>query len=299
MLRIQLLGQMAVECDGLVVPAPSARRAWSLLAYLSLARTPLPRAELAAEFWPDVLDSSARASLRSAVWSLRRTLGVGAERYLTIDRNQVGLAEDADIWVDVAVFEEHVAAGRAREAVELCHGELLAGFEDEWALLARGAHRDRLMEVLEGLAAQCEQAGEVDAALEWSRRAAAVDPLSEEAHRALIGRLAASGDRARALVVYRALVERLRRELSVTPPPPRAPSSSGCARTARASVAQSRGDARPPTPLRGARRRPRPRTPRAASHGTRRPPIRSSAVVARPRACTLSGARCATAAAPL
>src|SRR5277367_4140840 len=68
-LRIHLLGRMAVECDGHELAAPSARRAWSLMAYLALTPGPQPRGELAARFWPDVLDSSARASLRSAVWS--------------------------------------------------------------------------------------------------------------------------------------------------------------------------------------------------------------------------------------
>ncbi len=208
---------MTVECDGRELVAPSARRAWSLLAYLALAPGPQPRGDLAARFWPDVLDSSARASLRSAVWSLRRTLGSTAERHLIVDRNCVGLMDGPELWVDVAAFETLVDSGRAPEAVELCAGELLAGFEEEWALIARDAHRERLLEVLEQLAGSCQATGDLDDALEWSRRAVAVDPLSEDAHRGLIARLAASGDRARALMVYRALAERLRRELSVAP----------------------------------------------------------------------------------
>ena len=218
-LRIRLLGRMVVECDGAELAAPSARRAWSLLAYLALSPGPQPRGDLAAHFWPDVLDSSARASLRSAVWSLRRALGPVAEPYLIVDRNCVGLTSGPGLWVDVAAFDALVHADREREAVELCAGELLAGFEEEWALIARDAHRARLLEVLERLAGSCETAGEEDAALEWSRRAVAVDPLSEDAHRSLIARLAAAGDRARALMVYRALAERLRRELSVAPSP--------------------------------------------------------------------------------
>ncbi|MFI5004721.1 MAG: BTAD domain-containing putative transcriptional regulator, partial [Solirubrobacterales bacterium] len=219
MLRIRLLGRMAVECDGAELPAPSARRAWSLLAYLALSPGPQPRGELAAHFWPDVLDSSARASLRSAVWSLRRALGPAAEPYLIVDRNCVGLAPGPELWVDVNAFDALLQAGREREAVELCTGALLAGFEEEWALMARAAHRERLLDVLERLAQSREAAGVLDEALEWSRRAVAVDPLSEDAHRGLIARLAASGDRARALIVYRALAERLRRELSVAPSP--------------------------------------------------------------------------------
>ena len=218
-LRIQLLGHMAVECDGAQLTAPSARRSWSLLAYLALSPGPQARGDLAAHFWPDVLDSSARASLRSAVWSLRRALGPAAEPYLIVDRNRVGLAPGPELWVDVDAFNTLVRAGREREAVELCTGELLAGFEEEWALMARDAHRERLLEVLERLAGSSEAAGDQDEALEWSRRAIAVDPLSEDAHRGLIARLAASGDRARALMVYRSLGERLRRELSVAPSP--------------------------------------------------------------------------------
>jgi DNA-binding SARP family transcriptional activator len=218
-LRIQLLGRMAVDCDGAELVAPSARRAWSLLAYLALSPGPQPRSDLAAHFWPDVLDSSSRASLRSAVWSLRRALGQVAERYLIVDRNCVGLTTGPELWVDVVAFNELVEAGQEREAVGLCTGELLTGFEEEWVLVARDAHREQLLETLERLGASCEAAGNLDEALEWSRRAVAVDPLSEDAHRALIARLATSGDRARALVVYRALGERLRRELSVAPSP--------------------------------------------------------------------------------
>jgi DNA-binding SARP family transcriptional activator/tetratricopeptide (TPR) repeat protein len=208
---------MTVECDGEQLAAPGARRAWSLLAFLALFPRAHARSEIAARFWPDVLDSSARASLRSAVWSLRRVLGAHADR-LQVDRNSVGL-DPAELWVDAVAFRELLDSGRAREAVELCSGELLAGFEDEWALVARDEHREQLLGALEHVAAHSETEGDMEGALEYSRRAVAVDPLSEDAHRALIARLAAAGDLARALVVYRALAERLRRELSVAPSP--------------------------------------------------------------------------------
>jgi DNA-binding SARP family transcriptional activator/tetratricopeptide (TPR) repeat protein len=210
---------MAVECDGERLPTPSALRAWSLLAHLALEPGPQPRGDLAARFWPDVLDSSARASLRSAVWSLRRSLGPAAEAHLVVDRHHVGLTETTELWVDAVEFGRLVGEGRRQEAVDLCGGELLAGLQEEWALTARAAHRERLLAVLEALASECDAADDASGALDWSRRAVAVDQLSEEAHRGLIERLAASGDRARALVVYRALVDRLRRELGVAPSP--------------------------------------------------------------------------------
>src|ERR1700727_551106 len=171
MLPIRLFGRMAVERDGTEVAAPSARRAWSLLAYLALSPGPQPRGDLAAHFWPDVLDSSARASLRSAVWSLRRALGPAAEPHLIVDRNCVGLVPGPELWVDANAFDTLVAAGREREAVDLCTGALLTGFEEEWALLARAAHRERLLEVLEQMAESRQARGDLGGALECSRRA--------------------------------------------------------------------------------------------------------------------------------
>jgi DNA-binding SARP family transcriptional activator len=218
MLSIKLLGRMAVECDGQQLPAPASRRAWSLLAYLALHPGPQPRGELAARFWPDVLDSSARASLRSAIWALRRTLEPFAPDLLVAGREEVGLsAREGELWIDALAFGALLEQGREREAVELCEGELLSGFEEEWIGGAREEHRERLLDALERLAAECERAGDLTGAIAWSRRQAAVDLFGEEAHRRLIARLAASGDRAAALVAYRTLAERLRRELAVAP----------------------------------------------------------------------------------
>lgn len=217
MLSIKLLGRMAVERDGRELPAPASRRAWSLLAYLALHPGPQPRGELAARFWPDVLDSSARASLRSAVWALRRVLEPFAPELLVAGREDVGLSTEIEMSVDALVFAEMLAGGRDREAVELCTGELLSGFEEEWISAARAAHREQLLDALERLAVGREQNGDHSAAIAWSRRQAAVDPLGEEAHRRLIVRLADSGDRAAALLAYRTFAERLRRELAVAP----------------------------------------------------------------------------------
>ena len=74
MLYVRLLGELRAEVDGRVVGPPPSRRAWGLLAWLALHPGEHPRGAVAARFWPDVLDSSARASLRSAVWALRRAV---------------------------------------------------------------------------------------------------------------------------------------------------------------------------------------------------------------------------------
>src|SRR4051794_20527759 len=89
---------MRLEVDGADVPPPPSRRARSLLAWLALNPGDHPRSEVAARFWPDVLDASARTSLRGALLELRRTLGTSAD-CLRSGRTTVGLARDA-IWVD-------------------------------------------------------------------------------------------------------------------------------------------------------------------------------------------------------
>jgi len=211
-LRARLLGALEVELDGAAIDAAPSQRPWALFAYVALASRPVTRSELASRFWPDVLDQSARASLRSALWALRRRLGDA----LVVDAERVALADDRGLWVDLVEFER-LAPEAPEQALALCRGELLEGVEDEWALAARERHRERVIELLERLAQGAEARGDLREAIERSRQQAERDPFDEEAHRRLIARLGAAGDRAGAIRTYRTLTERLRRELGVAP----------------------------------------------------------------------------------
>ncbi len=53
-----------------------------LLAWLALHPGGHARRDLAPRFWPDVLDESARASLRTALHELRRALGEDAGAHI-------------------------------------------------------------------------------------------------------------------------------------------------------------------------------------------------------------------------
>lgn len=215
MLRIHAVGGLRVEVDGLDRTSPTPDRATSLLAWLALNPGTHRRSAVAARFWPDVLDESARASLRSALWALRRRLGDGANGALVATRDRVGLVEE--VWVDVLEAARLRADGRLEEALALADGELLTGLEDEWAYDAREEHRDWTAALLEELAAAAEGRGDGKQAVELSRRAAALEPLSEEAHRALMRRLADAGDRPGALTVYGELRARLLKTLRIGP----------------------------------------------------------------------------------
>lgn len=216
-LRISLVGGVTAEADGREIPPPASRRAWALLAWLALHPGPHSRADVAAAMWPDVLDTSARQSMRSALWSLRQAVEAAeaASPVLVTSRDRVGLTDDVE--VDARAFDECLRAGRLLDAVAIGDGALLAGIDDEWAIVARDAHRERLVAALGELARTTPDHVE---AIGWARRAAAIDPLSEEAARALMERLAAAGDRSSALGAYQRFAERLQRDLRVPPSEP-------------------------------------------------------------------------------
>jgi class 3 adenylate cyclase/tetratricopeptide (TPR) repeat protein len=217
MLEVRVLGELELRRDGEPVEPPPSRRARSLLGLLALDRRPHARAELASRFWPDVLDESARTSLRSALTALRRAVGPDADRYLVATRERAGLSDD--VTVDAAAFVRLVAADRLEEAMSLWRGDLLAGLDDDWVLVARDEWRAKALEVLGALAARDEAAGDIAAALVHARRMIALDPLAEEGQRTLVDLLDTGGDRAAALAAYNRYAERLRTELGVAPSP--------------------------------------------------------------------------------
>lgn len=219
-LRLRLLGGLALAVDGAPRPVPRARGPRVLLAWLALHPGVHARAAVAAELWPGVLDASARNSLRTALSALRAHLGPVAAGCVLAARETIGLAQDGRVAVDVIELEEHRRRDEHDLAIELCTGDLLVGLEDEWVLQARQQHRDHVLDSLGALARAAERRSDTEAAIKWTRRRVELDPLSEEALRELMRLLATAGRRAEALSMYARLRERLRRELAIAPSPP-------------------------------------------------------------------------------
>src|ERR1700684_2825788 len=165
MMRVGLLGEMTLEVDGTRLELPASRRARSLLGLLALERRTHPRGQLAARFWPDVLDESARTSLRSALSALRRPLGADADRYLLTTRDGVALAGPDEVWTDVGEFDRLLAEGQLEDALELSKGELLEDLDDDWVYERRDEHRSHVVALLERMSAAAEAAGNLTAAV--------------------------------------------------------------------------------------------------------------------------------------
>jgi len=215
-LEVRLLGELGAELDGSSVTLPTSRLACLLLGWLALRPGPHGRSRLAALLWPDVLDASARASLRSALWALRAAFGPAAGEYLHTGRDYVELAGDG-LLVDVREFERLLASGCPREAVALHRGDLLGQFDADWVLDARDEHRERLCVAYAALAAEDEADGHVATARDWAAKRAAARPLDEQAARDLMRLLVACGDQAGAVATYQRLAARLGAELGVGP----------------------------------------------------------------------------------
>ncbi len=221
MLRARLFGGLAVEVDGRVVADLPGMKPRALLAYLLTRPGLQSRARVAGVFWPDVLDTSARASLRSALWSVRGALdAAGGGAYLVSDRASAGLAPDLPRWIDAEEAERLLAAGdrgSLERAVELAARPFLPEIADEWAIEAQDAWRERLVGALDRLAELAEAEGDMAAAIEWTRRALRHDRLREAGHRALIRRLADAGERAQAMAAYRRCRDVMAAELGIPP----------------------------------------------------------------------------------
>jgi DNA-binding SARP family transcriptional activator len=224
LLDIRVLGPLEVHVDGEPLRVDT-RKATAILALLAVERRPYARDELAAMFWPDSDDESARSALRRTLSVLRAALG---DRWLRVDRATVALAEHGDgLWVDLAALEAGGSAddpSSLAEAAALARGPFLAGFSlrdspdfDDWRATRAVTVERRIVDVLERLASAAEAAGDAAAVIEASSRLVELDPLDEPARRRLMTALARGGDRAGAIRQYRATLAILERELGVAP----------------------------------------------------------------------------------
>ena len=194
---------------------PDSARARSLLAWLAVHRGLHSRTRLAGLLRPEATEESARKTVRDAVWAIRQALDGRSQEALVTERDRLGLAPGAVTDLDEA--RAALRAGRLDEAVGLAAGELLPGMHDDWVVAARGELAGELDDALERLASNAESRGDLAAAVRYSRRRAALDGLAEQPVRELIRRLAAAGDRGRALSVYEEFAARLRRDLQTVP----------------------------------------------------------------------------------
>jgi DNA-binding SARP family transcriptional activator len=231
LLSLSFFGSPQIQLDGNAVTIP-AQKALALLVYLAVTRAPHRRDTLAALFWPDYEQTSARTYLRQALHEVTKALG---HSWFDASREEVALVQQApmhsaiqcdvhDFWQLVTANEGDVEA--LRQALALYKAEFLSGFSlpdcpefDQWQRIEAESLRHRLDEALHTLCQWHASRQEYTAAIELTRRRLALDPLNEAAHRSLMQLYAWSGQHAAGLRQYEECKRLLREGLQVLPDP--------------------------------------------------------------------------------
>jgi len=190
-LEVRLLGRFEVLIDSRPVPADAwaQRRAEDLVKLLALAPGHrMPRDEVLEMLWPRLGADAAASNLHKAASYARRALG---DRSAVVLRGGVvELAPAAEVTTDVERFE--------RGDDSAYGGELLPDERyEQWTLGPRARLRERRLAVLRSEGRWEEVLRE--------------EPADEEAHRALMRRHVASGDRPAAARRFRLLRDELSR----------------------------------------------------------------------------------------
>jgi predicted ATPase/DNA-binding SARP family transcriptional activator len=234
-LELYFFGPVRFKREGEAVEI-GLSRVKALLAYLMLSGAPQSRDALAALFWPESDESSARGSLRRTLYRLNKEVG---DELVVATPDAVTRNPDSDVWIDVEAFQAYAAQGLAgaerergkagwiallEQAVALYRADFLAGFTlpdapdfDEWQFFQRETLRRSLAGVLIALATAYQEQGDWERAIGSSRRWLALDPLHEPAHRHLMQLYALSGQTAAAQRQYEECVRLLEEELGVEP----------------------------------------------------------------------------------
>ena len=225
-LRVRVLGATELAVDGRPLVGLASAKATALLVYLAVTGTTQSRSALAGLLWSDLPEATARANLRLALTKLRRALPA----QLLVTRQTVALDPARPVWVD-AVEVERLVAGKPEgeellAATRLCRGEFLSGFEapgaelfGEWVLARRAASRADQLALLDRAVQDARDRGDAPAGVEAARRMLELEPLHEEAHRALMWFLATGGQRGAALAQFETCRYLLREELGEDPSP--------------------------------------------------------------------------------
>jgi len=210
------------------------RKSLALLTYLAIERGEHLRDTLSALLWPDHEQSKAFANLRQALWEIQKAIG---EDWLNTSKDKIGLKEDANIFLDVARFEELFENSQSQsdvslrishlvDTVSIYRNHFLTGFSlkdshpfNDWAYAESEELKRKFAEALTLLTESYCALDQAKSAIPYGRRLVSLDPLNESAHRQLMEVYIQAGQQSAALKQYQTLEQTLRKELNLDPQP--------------------------------------------------------------------------------
>jgi DNA-binding SARP family transcriptional activator len=235
-LRIHLFEKFCVRRNEQVLDGFDARKVQELFCYLLLHRDhSLPRETLAGLLWPETTTAQSKKNLRQTLWQLQTALGSQNEstfnRLLLVEPDWVQLNSEANLWLDVAVFEQAYnlaqkipgqqldssIAQLLIETVQFYQGPLLEGWYQDWCLLERERLQNIYLAMLDKLMSYCEVHQDYETGLLYGLRIMCYDRARERTHRRMMRLYYFLGDRAEALRQYERCAAALEEELGISP----------------------------------------------------------------------------------
>jgi len=225
MIELSLLGTQAIcRSDGREFGTlPAQPKRFALLAYLAISDGGLHRRDvIATMFWPDLDQFAARRALRNTLYHLREALGDGV--IVTQGDEQVGI-DPGMITSDVTKLRAAAIAGRHEEAIDLYHGELLAGIHfpnsgetfEEWLAHERARLLETILACIRALVDRDVSSNNPSGAAYWAGRACALAPGDETWLRRAMTLLYDSGDKSSALRHHESYTRKLSAEFGAKP----------------------------------------------------------------------------------
>lgn len=236
-LKLRLFGPPNIEYNGRPIEL-NLRKGQALLAFLVVEKKSQSRDALAAMFWPDSDQSSARASLRRTLYQVNKALD---QEIIQATAETMFLARGADIWVDTAVFRQKAACldddqntsalspacfTDLTKAAALQSDTFLSGFAlpdcpnfDEWQFFQQESLRQIQLQVLKALINHHTRQREYDSAIKYGQQWLNIEPWHETAHRALMILYSKTNQKSLALHQFEQCRRLLEDEFGIQPEP--------------------------------------------------------------------------------
>lgn len=235
-LKICLFGKFSLLHNHGELECLQSAKAKELFCYLLLHRDrPHSREVLASLLWGDCTTPQSKKYFRQTLWQLQQSFQnlspSGPIRPLRVHGEYVQMDAEAELWLDIAVFERAFAPVRGisaeqlgnhqaqvlQDAVVLYKGDLLEGWFQDWCLYHRERLQSMYLAMLDKLTAYCEFHREYEKGLSFGERLLRQDNARERTYFRMMRLHYLAGDRAGALRQFQRCAAALEAELGVKP----------------------------------------------------------------------------------
>ena len=234
MYQFFLFGRFEARWNNTSVTGLESRKVQELFCYLATyRRRPHAREIIADLIWEGYPPASSRKNMRQTLWQLQSALNAAPadNPVLLVDGDFLHLNPDADVEIDLAIFEAAIhtvrnveghdltaaQAATLQQAVELYRADFLEGWYLDWCLYERERYQNLFLMMLDKLVGYHEAQQQYETAIYYCNRSLREEYVRECTHRQLMRLYYLNGDRTAALRQFERCQTALIEELNVTP----------------------------------------------------------------------------------